>query len=91
MDCKKFESPYIEWHLSEILAPAILNDPKIQKILRKKAAFYKEHQILIIRQKKVPKYFELLYKEYRNKKYTFGAFLKKAYSEIKKNEKVFLK
>ena len=91
MDCKKFESPYIEWHLSEILAPIILNDPKIQKILRKKAAFYKEYQDLIIHQKKVPKYFELLYKEYRNKKYTFGAFLKKAYREIKKNEKVFLK
>jgi len=88
---KTFEYPYIEWHLSEILAPVILNDVRIQKLLKHKADFYKEHQKLKINSTTAPKHFSLLYKEYIDKNYNFEEFLKKAYSEIKKHRKIFKK
>lgn len=86
---KTFEYPYIEWHLSEILASVILNDSRIQKLLKKKAVFYKEYQNLTIEGEKTPKHFELLYKKCIDKQYNFSIFLKKAYLEIKKNKNVF--
>jgi len=61
MSCKKFESPYLEWHLSEIVAPIILNDYRIQKLLKQKAVFYKEHQKIKIENKTAPEYFTNLY------------------------------
>ena len=39
MDRRKFDTPYIEWHLSEIVAPIILNDKRIQRLLKKRARF----------------------------------------------------
>ncbi len=89
MDRKKFESPHIEWHLSEILAPVILNDARIQKLLKKEADFYKEYQNLIINKTKVPKYFSLLYEKYQDKQFDFASFLKMVYSKIKKNKHIF--
>ena len=32
-------TPCIEWHLSEIVAPIILNDKRIQRLLKKRARF----------------------------------------------------
>ena len=61
VDNKKFESPYLEWHLNEILAPIILNDSRIQKLLKRKADFYTEHQRIKIGNKIAPKYFNDLY------------------------------
>ncbi len=84
-DKKTFEHPHIEWHLSEILAPVILNDFRIQKLLKKKASFYDEYRDLAINGKKFPEYFDLLYKKYSNENYTFSDFLEVAYSEIKKH------
>jgi len=85
---KKFESPYLEWHLSEILAPIILNDVRIQKMLKHKADFYTEHKRIKIAGKDAPKYFNDLYnKVARNKK--FDEFLKESYWAIKKNSKLF--
>lgn len=86
---KTFEYPYIEWHLSEILAPIILNDLRIQKLLKHKAVFYKEHQKLKINGINVPKYFSFLYKECKSKQYSFNEFLRKAYSEIKQHKNIF--
>ncbi|NLE07057.1 MAG: hypothetical protein GX627_00335 [Parcubacteria group bacterium] len=88
MDNKKFESPYLEWHLSEILAPIILNDPRIQKLLKRKADFYVEHKKLKIGNKTVPKYFNDLYKK-NNMNKNFDEFLKESYEAIKKNKKLF--
>lgn len=88
MDSKKFESPYLEWHLSEILAPIILNDPRIQKLLKRKADFYVEHKKLKIGNKTVPKYFNDLYKKI-NKDKNFDEFLKESYKAIKKNNGLF--
>lgn len=87
-DTKKFETPYLEWHLSEILAPIILNDPRIQKLLKHKADFYEEYQKLKIENKAAPEYFNNLYNNTIKDK-SFTDFLKKAYKEIKKNKELF--
>lgn len=82
---KKFESPHIEWHLSEIIAPIILNDQKIKKILKQKAVFYEEHEKIKINNKTAPEYFAELY----NKNEDFEQFLDKSYKAVKKNENLF--
>jgi hypothetical protein len=86
MNNKKFESPYLEWHLSEIIAPIILNDKRIQKLLKKKAVFYPEHEKMKIKRKNVPEFFTNLYNK-REK--DFNDFLKKTYDIVKKNKQVF--
>jgi hypothetical protein len=87
MDAEKFESPHIEWHLSEIVAPIILNDKRIQKLLKQQAFFYEEHQKIKIENKAVPDYFTQLYKK---EKENFEKFLKKSYSVIQENKNSFL-
>lgn len=82
---KKFESPYLEWHLSEIIAPIILNDKRIQKLLKQKAVFYEEHKKIKIENKTAPQYFTELYKSKKN----FEEFLKNSYKIIKKNKRLF--
>ncbi|HOW12922.1 MAG TPA: hypothetical protein PK121_01220 [Candidatus Pacearchaeota archaeon] len=85
---RKFETPYLEWHLSEIIAPIILNDLRIQKILNHKADFYEEYQNIKIENKTVPEYFNNLYNKTIKEK-NFTEFLKEAYKEIKKNKELF--
>lgn len=82
---KKFESPHIEWHLSEIIAPIILNDQRIKKILKQKAVFYEEHDKIKINNISIPKYFTEIY----NKNKDFEQFLDKSYKIIKKNQNLF--
>lgn len=89
MNHKKFESPYIEWHLSEIIAPIILNDKRIQKLLNQGVVFYPEHQRLKINGTAIPKYFRRLYNENLKKNNKFEQFLNKAYTTIKENNKLF--
>jgi len=85
MNNKKFESPYIEWHLSEIVAPVILNDQRIQKLLKQKAIFYEEYKKIKINNKNVPQYFTELYKDSKN----FKVFLNKSYQILKHNKNFF--
>ncbi len=82
---KKFESPHVEWHLSEIIAPIILNDLRVRKLLKEKAVFYQEHEKLKIKNKTVPKYFTDLY----NKSKSFEEFLNNSYKAIKENKAIF--
>ena len=82
---KKFESPYLEWHLSEIIAPIVLNDQGVNNLLKQKAFFYKEHEKIKINNKAAPEYFTELY----NKKKNFEQFLNKSYEVIKKNKNLF--
>jgi hypothetical protein len=88
MSLKKFESPHIEWHLSEIIAPIILNDIRVQKLLKQKAAFYIEHKRIKIEDKIAPRYFTDLYNK-SIKKNNFEKFLEKSYQVIKMNSKLF--
>lgn len=85
MSHKKFESPYVEWHLSEIVAPIILNDQRVRNILRQKAFFYEEHEEVKINNKTAPEYFTELYNENRD----FEKFLNKSYDVIKQNKNLF--
>jgi len=85
MNRRKFEAPYLEWHLSEIIAPIILNDRRVKNLLRQKAFFYEEHEKIKINNKKVPQYFTELYKQNNN----FEQFLDKSYKDIKRNKKLF--
>lgn len=82
---KNFDGPHIIWHLSEILAPVILNTKRIQKLLREKARGYKEHEAFKIKGKNSIAHFKELYSKYG--KEGFSEFLKKAYMEIKKYKK----
>jgi hypothetical protein len=88
MNSEKFEFPYIEWHLSEIIAPIVLNDSRIQKLLKKKAVFYTEHRKIKIGGKTVPKYFTDLYNKI-TKNDNFEDFLKESYQVIKVHKKLF--
>jgi len=85
---KTFESPHIEWHLSEIVAPIILNDRRIQKLLKQKAAFYTEHKKIKIGDRTAPRYFTALYNKLV-KKDNFAEFMKESYQVIKKDEELF--
>lgn len=78
-----FDSPHIVWHLSELVAPILLNDPKIQKYLKSKAGFYEEHEKILIDGKSVP----ILLGEIYNKSDSFEEFIKSAYKIIKKHKK----
>ena len=57
MDVKRFENPYIEWHLSEVLTPVILNDHRIKKLLGEKSYGYEEYESIKINGKTVPIFF----------------------------------
>lgn len=87
---KTFESPHIEWHLSEIMAPIILNDPRVQKLLQQKAYFYEEHKQIKIGNISAVKYFTNLYNKTQKEGLDFSEFLKRAYVEIKRYEKSFI-
>ena len=82
---KTFDSPHIIWHLSELAAPIILNDPKIQSYLKLKAGFYEEHEAVKIGGKTAPEFFEEIYKNSQN----FEDFIKTAFRAIKKEKKIF--
>ncbi len=84
---KTFEYPHLEWHLSEILAPVILGDSRIQKLLCKRPDFYKEHKRLKIDGTPVPERFKKLYGQHLKNQSSFSNFLKDAYREVKKIEK----
>ncbi len=85
---KKFEYPYLEWHLSEIITPIILNDFRIQQLLKQKATFYTEHKKIKIDNKTAPKYFTDMYKKIiRNN--NFEEFLKESYRSIKIHKELF--
>lgn len=87
---KTFDAPYIEWFLSELAAPIILNDPRMQKILKKRAQFYPEHRRIKIGVLSAPTYFNQIYKLYQEKEDGFTLFLKHAYKDIKKHKKIFV-
>jgi len=86
---KTFDYPYLEWHLSEILAPVILNDSKVQRLLKKKAVFYDEHKKIYIGKRNLPKHFELLYRKHIKQRSNFDDFLQEAYLEIKTHKNKF--
>lgn len=88
---RTFEHPYIEWHLSEIMAPIILNDPRINKILKCKAGFYKEHEKLKYEGERIVETLNKMYKKHAKTDESFAEFLKDAYSLVKRAKEIFPK
>lgn len=84
-DEKTFGMPYLEWQLSEILAPVILRDKRIQNILKSETRIYPEHEKAKIGKRSLIQHFEVLYKESRKKKEPFAQFLQTAYKEAQKH------
>lgn len=80
---KNFEGPHLIWHLSEILAPIIIANSKIQKLLNELDKGYPEHGKIDVGGKNIIEHFDSLYEKF-DKKRDFGEFLKEAYAEIKK-------
>lgn len=89
MNSKKFESPYLEWHLSEITAPIILNNSRIQKLLKQRAVFYTEYQKIKIDKKPVYKFFTDLYNINIKKGNGIEKFLSESYRIIQTNKELF--
>lgn len=89
-DKKTYEMPHIEWHLSEIMAPIILNDGRIQKLLRQKAAFYDEHQIVKIGGKTAPNHYAAMYARAKKEGVPFSDFMRSVYADIQKNKSAFI-
>jgi hypothetical protein len=89
---KTFDYPYIEWHLSEIIAPIILNNKRVQKYLKHKATFYEEYHKIKINNLNATRYFSNLYNSYLKKDKIFGDFLQESYKIIKnkRNKKFFI-
>lgn len=86
---KKFDAPHVEWHLSEIVAPIILNDKRIQRLLKRKSSFYPDHEKIRIGKISAPRYFTDLYKKDIRENKGMETFLKEAYQEIKRNKNLF--
>lgn len=84
---KTFDFPHIIWLLSELAAPIILNDQKIQKYLKLKAGFYEDHEKVKIGGKNAPNFFTEIYKKSPN----FEDFIRVAYPEIKRHKALFKK
>ncbi len=81
---KAFDPPHLEWALSEIIAPVILNDEKIQKIIKCDAGGYAEYHKTKIGKRNLIQHFENLYKDSRKRKEPFAQFLQTAYREAQK-------
>jgi hypothetical protein len=86
---RTFESPHPVWHLSELVAPIVLNDPGIEGILKPgeklRAGFYDEHKAIRIKKISAPAYFTRLYR----RRSSFESFLREAEREMKKYRKKF--
>ncbi|PIR57975.1 MAG: hypothetical protein COU71_01125 [Parcubacteria group bacterium CG10_big_fil_rev_8_21_14_0_10_38_31] len=86
---RTFDYPYVEWRLSEILAPIILNYSPARKLIGKSADSYDEHEKIKIGNNSIVKHFEDLYKKSIKQQKSFDEFLQTAYKEILKYESKF--
>lgn len=84
---KEFESPYLIWYLSEILAPIILMNPKIINLIN--TQLKTNYPLLQIEGLNALEYFDKMYKESLNNHESFEVFLKKAFTKLKEYEKQY--
>jgi len=87
---KDFEPPNLEWHLTEILTTAIINnDIRIQKIIKVREKGYLQHERIKIGGKNAIEHFTDMYNKHLSNKTSFDKFLKSSYKEIKKYKALF--
>lgn len=85
---RTFDSPYLNWRLSEILAPVILNDLRVKAVTKINATGYTTFYKNKINGKNIIEHFTELYK---NEEENFGEFLKKAKKEAEKHKDIIMK
>jgi len=82
-DEKEFDSPYLVWHLSEMVPKPILYDKKIQNIHKYKPLVYHEYENIQIKGKSLLKFLQEFYSNRKD----FEDFLRKSWNFTKKHEK----
>ena len=87
----KYDYPYIEWILSEILVSVILNDSRFKDIFKAKLKSYPVFYNSKIGNKSIMQSFEEKYKQMIEKdKLRFDDYLIWAYDYAKKHEKLLM-
>ena len=81
---KNFESPHLVWHLSEIVPKIILNDKKIQKVIKLNPRVYDSYEKLVINNRPLLSWIQEIYD---NKK-DFADFLIRACNFVKKHKEM---
>jgi hypothetical protein len=79
VDKKKYNVPYPEWLLSEVIAPILLNDPRLKDHVKTKQTGYPILERIKVGNVKIMDYFSKMYAEYMRIGKTFDEFLKDAY------------
>jgi len=79
---REFDSPYLVWHLSEMVPAIVLNDSRLQKIFKYKFGSYDIYENAILDKKPLLSY---LQKFYDNRK-DFEDFLKNSWDFTKENK-----
>lgn len=79
---ESFDGPHIIWHLSEIVAPILLNSNELQSVLKYNHRGYNEYNKLKFGDKDIYDIIKNFYKRSDN----FEEFLKKAYKFVLENE-----
>jgi len=89
---KRYNVPYPEWLLSEIIAPIMLADPRLKDFVKIKPTEYKAFVNIKVGNVKIMDYFSRMYTDYMRKGKTFDDFLKDAYKVIQKDyDRYFLR
>ena len=86
---RTFDSPYLTWHLSEIVAPILLKTPELQKFIHQRPLFYREHKRLRISRQSVPAYFETMYRRSVARGEPFANFLREANLVMQRHRNIF--
>jgi hypothetical protein len=78
-----FDAPYLTWQLSEMVPEIVLNDKRMQEVLKCRFHSYKEYQKCRIRGKPLLQYLQKFYDERKD----FEDFLRKSWQFVKKHIK----
>ena len=90
-DAKRFEAPDLVWHLSELMAPIILNDADVNAVWGGRAVFYPEHMRLRIGGVPVPTLYARMYRKWKTTNTPFADFLRQAFAFTQQHRATFTK
>lgn len=83
---RHFDAPHLVWHFSEISAPVILNDPRLQRVNPRHAMGYREHARIKIGGKTAPRVFAALYRQCMRDGSGFEGYMKKGIALVRKTK-----
>jgi len=74
------------WRFSELSAPVILNDPRMQKVNARRARGYREHERIKINGKPAPRVFAELYRQCMRDGSGFEGYMRKGIALVRKTK-----